>query len=292
MDGENKVLKQDLSQEGPRPGGIFIIKLLFEEACPLPSRKEFQSIMSKHLGKGDLPDSKESGLSYAADAYAKEIDGKMMPPLLMVTEATAITQPVLDDFDRTQTWDCPNAEEVLAACKYQIVAFDMMGFLLDYKERAELLVHFTEALLELFPGAVALLFETSKKLFARESIVNLNIPLSRKFIYYAVNVRFFNIEGKNEMLVDSLGMSTLELPDVQYHFKGLDPNAVVNHAYNILSYTYDENAPFEDGDVVDGLMDGVMSREVMWKVRYEDSLIQPLRPVLDVHTGEHAAGSR
>lgn len=292
MDGENKVLKQDLSQEGPRPGGIFIIKLLFEEACPLPSRKEFQSIMSKHLGKGDLPDSKESGLSYAADAYAKELDGKMMPPLLMVTEATAITQPVLDDFDRTQTWDCPNAEEVLVACKYQIVAFDMMGFLLDYKERAELLVHFTEALLELFPGAVALLFETSKKLFARESIVNLNIPLSRKFIYYAVNVRFFNIEGKNEMLVDSLGMSTLELPDVQYHFKGLDPNAVVNHAYNILSYTYDENAPFEDGDVVDGLVDGVMSREVMWKVRYEDSLIQPLRPVLDVHTGEHAAGSR
>lgn len=292
MDKERKILEQDLSQEGPRPGSVFIIKLLFDEFLPLPSRKEFHSVFKKHLGEGGCPEMDGGNLHYAAESYAKELDGKMMPPLLMVMEATAITQPVLDDFDRTQTWDCPNAEEVLAACKYQIVAFDMMGFLLDYKERAELLVHFTEALLELFPGAVALLFETSKKLFARESIVNLNIPLSRKFIYYAVNVRFFNIEGKNEMLVDSLGMSTLELPDVQYHFKGLDPNAVVNHAYNILSYTYDENAPFEDGDVVDGLVDGVMSREVMWKVRYEDSLIQPLRPVLDVHTGEHAAGSR
>lgn len=38
------------------------------------------------------------------------------------------------------------------------------------------------------------------------------------------------------MIVDTLGMSTLFLPDLHYHFHGADPNHVVNHAYNVLSY--------------------------------------------------------
>lgn len=38
------------------------------------------------------------------------------------------------------------------------------------------------------------------------------------------------------MLVDTLGMSLLFLPDIQYHFHGLDPNLIVNHAYNTALY--------------------------------------------------------
>ena len=38
------------------------------------------------------------------------------------------------------------------------------------------------------------------------------------------------------MLVDTLGMSLLFLPDLQYHFRGLEPNLIVNHAYNTASY--------------------------------------------------------
>ena len=38
------------------------------------------------------------------------------------------------------------------------------------------------------------------------------------------------------MLVDMLGMSLLFLHDIQYHFHGLDPNLMVNHAYNIVLY--------------------------------------------------------
>ena len=53
-------------------------------------------------------------------------------------------------------------------------------------------------------------------------------------MYYAVNVRYFSIQGTNDMMVDSVGMSTLFLPDLQYHFHGVDPNHVVFHAYNVL----------------------------------------------------------
>ena len=45
-----------------------------------------------------------------------------------------------------------------------------------------------------------------------------------RFIRFGVNVRFFNIQGTEAMLIDPVGMSTLFLPDVQYHFHGMDPN--------------------------------------------------------------------
>ena len=32
------------------------------------------------------------------------------------------------------------------------------------------------------------------------------------------------------MLIDTVGMSTLLLPDLQYHFHGMDSTWVVNHA--------------------------------------------------------------
>ena len=35
--------------------------------------------------------------------------------------------------------------------------------------------------------------------------------------------RFFNIEGTEDMLIDTVGMSTLFLPDLQYHFHSMDP---------------------------------------------------------------------
>ena len=94
------------------------------------------------------------------------------------------------------------------------------------------------------------------------------------------------------MLVDTVGMSTLFLPDLQYHFHGMDPNWVVNHAYNVASYILANDNPIEDGETVDGVQDGHMSRDVQWKCQYEDALIQPPRGVLDIHTGEHASGGR
>ena len=94
------------------------------------------------------------------------------------------------------------------------------------------------------------------------------------------------------MLVDTVGMSTLFLPDVQYHFHGMDPNWVVNHAYNMASYLFDNENPIKDGDTIDGIADGEMNRAVQWVCRYEQALIQPAREVIDVSMGAYASGNR
>lgn len=49
---------------------------------------------------------------------------------------------------------------------------------------------------------------------------------------------------------------------------------------------------FEDGENVDGIENGQMSRKVQWKCQYEDALSQPPRGVIDIHMGECASGGR
>ena len=98
--------------------------------------------------------------------------------------------------------------------------------------------------------------------------------------------------GHDCMLIDTVGMSTLFLPDLQYHFHDMDPNWVVNHAYNVASYILANDNPIKDGETVDGVENGEMSRELQWKCQYEDALIQPPRGVLDINMGECASGMR
>ena len=93
-------------------------------------------------------------------------------------------------------------------------------------------------------------------------------------------------------MVDSVGMSTLFLPDVQYHYHGLKVEAVVKHAYDVLIYMFEQDCPVENGDSVAGLREGQYDDAVPWKVYYEEALIQPVRQVVDVDTGEYAAGER
>ena len=86
--------------------------------------------------------------------------------------------------------------------------------------------------------------------------------------------------------------SELDLPDVQYHFHDLDPDSVVNHAYTVLSYIYENNCPIESGETIDGLKNGRISRDVQWVCQFEEALVQPARTVMDINTMEFAAGKR
>ncbi len=151
---------------------------------------------------------------------------------------------------------------------------------------------FMEALAELYPTCEAFYFQNCGKLFLAEDVRKHKIPKEDRFIRFGVNVRFFNIQGTGDMLVDTVGMSTLFLPDLQYHFHDMDPNWIVNHAYSLASYILQSENPILSGETVDGIADGRMSRDIQWKCRYEEALIQPSREVLDIDTDAYASGTR
>lgn len=290
----DKVFNQDLNDTANHPGMIFMIHLLMDEKCGMPDKQTMQNVMNKHLGEIDCfcHDEKVAGFSAKKYFVHYENDNADVPPQLMITGCCKIEKPVMDELSASQLWDCQNGSEILESCKYHVIATDIIAAGLYYKDRAEMLVHYIEALAELYPSCKAFVFETSKKMIARESILNCSVPYENRFIYYAVNVRFFKIQGTDDMLIDSIGMSTLFMPDLQYHFHGMKPDAVVNHAYNLLSYIYENENPIKSNDHIDGLDGNVMSRDIQWNLRYEDSLIQPIREVIDINMGEYASGKR
>jgi len=287
----DEVLQQDLS-EVQHPGAVFMMQLLFKEPCAMPEKQRTLEVMTKHLTDVECFCHDDKVAGYAARKYTAHFKDASMPPQLMITSCNAFDADRLGALERSQMWDCPESERILSECKYQVVATDMMAAPLSARDRAEMVMDFAEALVELYPQCEAVLFSYSGKLFTADKIRNHSIPREDRFVYFAVNVRFFRIEGTEDMMVDTLGMGTLYYPDLQYHFRGLDPNVLVTHAYNVAGFILANDNPIKDGDTIAGCTDDGIDEALQWVCRYEQSLIQPAREVVDINTGEFAAGNR
>ena len=290
----SQVFKQDLTDDSVRPGGLFFVELLMPKQCDMPDRDTMVEVFTKHLGPVDCFSYGAESAGFAPQNYKVhyEDNDADVPPTLMVTNCEKIDKPVLDDFERSQVWDCPNVDELLDECQYRVFATDMLASGLEPKERADMLVKYVDALLELYPSCKAVVFGLSRKFLSRETIENHPDKNVTRFIYYAVNVRYFSIQGTDDMMVDTLGMSTLFYPDLQYHFHGMNPDEIVNHAYSVLYYIFEHDNPIDDGQTIAGLENGDLNPDIKWKVQYEDSLIQPVRTVIDINLGEYASGTR
>lgn len=290
----SQVFKQDLTDNSVRPGGFFFVELLMPKQCDMPTRDTMVEVFTKHLGPVDCFSYGAESAGFAPQNYKVhyEDNDADISPTLMVTNCEKIDKPVLDDFERSQVWDCPNVDELLDECQYRVFATDMLASGLEPNERADMLVKYVDALLELYTSCKAVVFGPSRKFLSRETIENHPDKNVTRFIYYAVNVRYFSIQGTDDMMVDTLGMSTLFYPDLQYHFHGMNPDEIVNHAYSVLYYIFEHDNPIDDGQTIAGLENGDLNPDIKWKVQYEDSLIQPVRTVIDINLGEYAAGTR
>ncbi len=289
---QKEVFQQDLSQQD-NPGAVFIMKLLFREPVEIPEKEHMVEVMEKHLGEVDCFWHDEKGAGVAVKKYLAQFKDAAMPPQAMITECSAFDGNEIDAFHRGQMWDClEDRDRILTECRYQVFVTDVMAAALAPRERAEMDMDLMEAVVELYPSCEAVYFFNSGKLILAQEIREHQIPVKERFIKFAVNVRFFNIQGTEDMMVDTLGMGTLCLPDLQYHFHGMDPNWVVNHAYCIASYILTSDDSIKPGDMVDGVIDGAINAAVQWRCQYEDALIQPARGVIDVCMNEYASGQR
>lgn len=294
--------KSPLDEMDPsiRPGGVFMVQLLMKERCEMPSLERMTEVLERHIGRVEAakPDDKLSGsmkglaLFAAMDHIAKFSNGQG-PVQVSVMPCDTFHPETIDEMKRSQMWDClEDRDRILSECKYCVFANDMLTGALAPLERADFDMDYLEALLELFPTCEAVYSLNTGKLVLADIIRSRTVSGLNRFIRYIVNARFFNIDGTGDSLVDTLGMTLLYLEDLQYHFHSMDPNWVVGHAYDVSTYVLANRRPIKDGDTIDGVTDGRMDQSVQWKCRFEDALVQPSRPVLDIHMGQYAAGGR
>ncbi len=279
-----------------RPGGVFMVQLLMKEKCDVPTAEGMTEILSKHLGKVEAfgDQNKEKGFfSFAAWDYQSEFSDAKVPVQLSIMGCEPFQADRIDEMKRSQMWNCQeDRDRILSECKYAVTSVDMLGGGLKAQIRANMLMDYLEALLELYPTCEAVYSLNSGKLILADTIRSGQVKGLDRFIQYCVNARFFNINGTNDHVVDTLGLSLLYIEDLQYHFHDMDPNWVVGHAYSMASYILSNDCPIKNGDTIDGIADGRIVQDIQWKCCFEDSLIGPKRPVLDVCMGEYAAGER
>lgn len=288
MNEESKELKQDLREKATF-SGVYSIWLLFEKKAERPEIDRVLEKIQDRLGETDVITEQPDGLyGFALKEHLVTYEGgQQVPSQLLMTEPHERKQELADSIARSQFWECPDGTEILDGCKWQVMISDFLSIGLPVLERADILAEWVEIALELFPDCKAVYYQPSGKLLTVQQLQHSPYSGSLRFFYGGVNARFFKIQDTGDMLVDTLGMYALGMPDVQYHFHGLDPNAVVNHAYTVTLYQFQNEAPIASGHTIDGI-----SPPEQWDCQYETSLIQPIRDVLDIAPGKYAAGNR
>ncbi len=272
---------------------VYTFMLLFETPVKMPDASAYLEAVKQRFGEViSMVSSQESASEMLAAALlehqVKYDDSKQkVPSQLMLFGAKEFDQGEWDDMVRSQFWACQDRENFLPRCRYAMMAGNMLAAGLPRMEEYGIMAEYADMLLELMPECIGIYWPHSQCLTPREYYQqpHWNNP-EYHFLDGGLNVRFFNIEGTDEMLFDTLGFTAIGLPDLQFHCKNLEPNEVVGFLHNIAAYMYECGDVIEDGNTVEGI------HHEKWVCRREDSLVGPGRMVLDINPGEYAGGNR
>ena len=152
----NEVFQQNLNEESSRPGGPFLIQLLFKEPVDMPNKEEMTAVMEKHIGLVEYFCQDKKWAGFAVLEHIAEFQDGKAPVQFMVMECSRFEGKGFDAFLMSQMWDCQeDRERIFQECQYQVVAVDMLAAALPALERANLDMDFLDALAEVYPTCEA-----------------------------------------------------------------------------------------------------------------------------------------
>ncbi len=275
---------------------LFITWLLFEEEPAMPSNEAIQAALEKRFGATQLVNP-EDLRSFALLERVAEFQDGSVPVQAVFGSPMPFAQEEVGPMDRSQFWNMSDGNERLSRCTHKVLLTALMTSALDYKDRARLAVEQLQAAMELFPDCALILPHASHNLVDPDFVRRMEgdpdfASDAVRFIACFVSPRFFNVGDTDEMVCDTLGLFALGLPDVQIHFRDFDPNLMVSHMLDIATYQFDGNCPIQNGETVDSVRpDGSLDRIHMWPCQYEESMVTPIRTVLDIEPGIYAGGN-
>ncbi len=185
-----------------------------------------------------------------------------------------------------QSWQCPDAETLLRASTGAVIVAELMATSVAPAERMRLFHGVLQAVIELAEPHV-LVFRHSQQVLAPATYMEAagSSPAQRPG---AVNVRYFQLgDTADEMVMDTRGLDAVGLPDLQCHFRLLKPAEVARVLFNTAIYLVESGPVIESGHTVPGI--GLNAR---MGCRFEDSLLGPDRPVIDLDPGPPFAAGK
>ena len=269
---------------------VYFIKLLFEEPIAIDAELVRKKLIETfhHL---DTVMEDQGTYAYALlDHMVSYANEEKMPAQVSIMEQIPFYRDTIqNELIMSQCWGLNEPQELLERCQYEIMIHDFLAGGLERVQRANLLANFVDAMLSLYPQCIALYFPHAQKFISKEQFIHTGWnDEALHFLDGGLQIRFFHIQDTSDMVIDSVGLTALGLPDIQCHFHELDPNAVVNFVANLASYLFMSGDVIQDKETVEGFA----GTNHKWVCQHEDALIMPKRIVLDIQMSEFASGNR
>ena len=118
---DKDIIKQNLECVTERPDAVFGIRMLMEDKCEMPDRERVQDVMDRHLGRSECFCYDAQVIGFSASQYSVHFakENKDISPQLLIMGCKPITAPVMDGMEKSQTWDCPECDDILQQCTWQ-----------------------------------------------------------------------------------------------------------------------------------------------------------------------------
>lgn len=262
---------------------MFALESWYQNAPQLDATA-FAAALEKALGKIDIVSSSENSWTFALRDYPIQTDdGKNIFAMLSLMRPDH-EQPFDHEARRSaleQSWDYPDAATELQNSRHSLLIHELLARTLPAADRWHIFRHATRVLVEQTRPQV--LYNASS-----DSCYNPARWLENQqngYHYYGViNVRYYTIADSEDMLMDTRGLDTFGLPDLQCHFRDLEPDDIAGLLYNTGIYLMQNGDVIEDGDTLG---------EDHWRCQRETAIIAPEREVLDICPNPpHAGGDR
>lgn len=206
--------------------------------------------------------------------------------VVMPTEAVSNVGRLHESLSQTRDWD--DAVDALARSTSRVVVSDLLAKDLPPRERLAL---FEAVVLGIIEAArpTAIHWKPAGKLVDPSALLKASGSASVDALpQAAINVRLFRIaRSEDDLLMDTLGLASLGLPDMQVLFHGMSPARVAAHLYAVALYTLRNGELVDEGETIEG-----PTRGTEWTARRGQSLVEPARPVFDFDPGpDYAIGA-
>lgn len=261
------------------------VRLLFKEE-PIFNIPNFIEALGNRCGNMDTVSDELKNLIFAFRDYEVQYKDAVVPAQIMCITTDDIEEGVYEALSQSHSWR--EAGLIVEDCKYMMLVTDFLSSGLNYKDRIDLYSRYLYTLVEHSNCDAIYFYHSQNVINPRDFLSNEIGSDNYDELFGFMNVRLFNIQGtEDEIVMDTLGLGAIGLPDIQCHFKLLDVNSVANLLYTYGNYLYVNGDVINDNETIQGVRE-----DDKWVCQHESSLAGPERTVLDINPGSQFSGVR
>lgn len=268
--------------ERPVTGGTYGVELLYERAPSLDERV-VAAVKASRPGAEVVRSGSVVAFHHDVPVHAE------VPAQTAILGTGEVYDPETLAPDLEQTWDWPEAAIAAAKVRSSVLVTDSSSSSLDRATRLRIFLEVLSAAVRA-TAPIALRWHAANKLVRPTDLLEvMEAPEPARMARLALNVRLFDIQERpGEIVMDTRGLAEFMLPDLQVHFRELEPSDIARVLYRSALHVWDRGDVIEDGHTIEGLLPSDR-----WRCRHAPALIGPGRTVLDLEPGPpFSAGHR